>query len=81
MRDTSENRISAIGIKAQADETKFLTVVGHELGEKGPFEPEVLCRWARKLKPDGAICARFRITKINEQDVHRLREFVQGVLN
>ena len=78
VRDISENGIGVTGIKAQIDETKSLAVVGDEFGEIAPFEFEAQCRWARQLEPNGAICAGFRITRISEQDVLRLREFVQG---
>ena len=78
VRDISENGIGVTGIDAQIDETKLLAVVGDEFGEIAPFEFEAQCRWARQLEPDGAICAGFRITRISEQDVLRLREFVQG---
>jgi Mor family transcriptional regulator len=78
VRDISENGIGITGITAQVDEMKSLAVVGDEFGEIAPFEFEAQCRWARQLEPDGAICAGFCITRISEQDVFRLREFVQG---
>ena len=76
--DISENGIGITGITAQVDEMKSLAVVGDEFGEIAPFEFEAQCRWARQLEPEGAICAGFCITRISEQDVFRLREFVQG---
>ncbi|MGO9569448.1 MAG: PilZ domain-containing protein [Desulfomonilaceae bacterium] len=78
VRDISENGVGITGITAQVDEMKSLAVVGDEFGEIAPFEFEAQCRWARQLEPDGGICAGFRITRISEQDVFRLREFVQG---
>jgi Mor family transcriptional regulator len=78
VRDISENGIGVTGITAQVDEMKSLAVVGDEFGEIAPFEFEAQCRWARQLEPDGATCAGFRITRISDQDVLRLREFVQG---
>ena len=78
VRDISENGIGVTGIRAEVDEMKFLAVVGDEFGEIAPFEFEAQCRWARELEPDGATCAGFRITKISDQDVLRLREFLQG---
>jgi hypothetical protein len=78
VRDISENGIGIIGIKARIDEMKSLAVVGDEFGEIAPFEFEAQCRWARELKPDETNCAGFRITAINEQDLLRLREFIQG---
>jgi len=78
VRDISENGIGITGITAQVDEMKSLAVVGDEFGEIAPFEFEAQCRWARELEPDGGICAGFRITTISEQDIFRLREFVQG---
>jgi len=78
VRDISENGIGIIGIKARIDEMKSLAVVGDEFGEIAPFEFEAQCRWAKELKPDEKNCAGFRITAINEQDLLRLREFIQG---
>ncbi|MGO9569249.1 MAG: PilZ domain-containing protein [Desulfomonilaceae bacterium] len=78
VRDISENGIGVTGINAQIDETKLLAVVGDEFGEIAPFEFEAQCRWARQLEPDGGICAGFRITRMGEQDLLRLREFIQG---
>ena len=78
VRDISENGIGITGITARVDEMKSLAVVGDEFGQIAPFEFEAQCRWARELEPDGRTCAGFRITTISEQDIFRLREFVQG---
>jgi Mor family transcriptional regulator len=78
VRDISEKGIGVNGIRAQIDEIRSLAVVGDEFGEIAPFELEGQCRWAKRLDPDGPICAGFRITKIAEQDALRLREFIQG---
>ena len=78
VRDISENGIGIIGIRAQIDEMKSLAVVGDEFGEIAPFEFEAQCRWAKQLEPNGGISAGFRITRICEQDLLRLREFIQG---
>jgi uncharacterized protein (DUF433 family) len=78
VRDVSENGIGIAGIKAQIDEVKSLAVVGDEFGEIAPFEFKAQCRWARPVEPDGSMCAGFFITTISEQDLLRLREFIQG---
>jgi uncharacterized protein (DUF433 family) len=78
VRDVSEEGIGVAGIRAQIQETKCLAVVGDEFGEIAPFEFEAQCRWAKQVEPSGDICAGFRITKISEQDLLRLREFIQG---
>ena len=79
VRDISEMGIGIAGIRAQIEERKFLAVVGDEFGEIAPFEFEAQCRWAKQIGPAGEICAGFRITRISEQDLLRLREFSQGV--
>ncbi|MGO9566221.1 MAG: PilZ domain-containing protein [Desulfomonilaceae bacterium] len=76
--DISENGIGIVGIRAQIDEMKSLAVIGDEFGEIAPFEFEAKCRWARELEPDGRMCAGFQITRVGEQDLLRLREFIQG---
>ena len=78
LRDISENGIGIIGIRAQIDEMKSFAVIGDEFGEIASFEFESQCRWARQLEPDGEICAGFRITRIGEHGLLRLREFIQG---
>jgi uncharacterized protein (DUF433 family) len=78
VRDVSEQGIGVAGIRAQIRETKSLAVVGDEFGEIAPFEFEAQCRWAKQVEPDGEICAGFRITSISEQDLVRLKEFIQG---
>jgi uncharacterized protein (DUF433 family) len=81
VRDISENGISITGMGGQIGEIKSLVVVGYELGEVAPFEFEAQCRWANRLEPDGEICSGFRITRISEQDLLRLREFIQDELS
>jgi Mor family transcriptional regulator len=78
VRDISENGIGIVGIRTQIDEMKSLAVVGDEFGEIAPFEFEAQCRWAKQVEPGGESCAGFGITRINEQDLLRLREFIQG---
>jgi uncharacterized protein (DUF433 family) len=78
VRDISEYGIGVAGITARVDEVKSLAVVGDEFGEIAPFEFEAQCRWAKHVEPDGKICSGFRITSISEEDLLRLREFVQG---
>ena len=78
VRDISENGIGIIGIRAQINEMKSLAVVGDEFGEIAPFEFEAQCRWAKHVEPDGGFSAGFRITRMGEQDLLRLREFIQG---
>ena len=78
VRDISENGIGITGMKAQVDEMKSLAVVGDEFGEIAPFEFEAQCRWAKQVESDVGMCSGFRITRISEQDMFRLREFIQG---
>jgi uncharacterized protein (DUF433 family) len=78
VRDISENGIGITGMGGQIDETKSLVVVGYESGEIAPFEFEAQCRWVKRVEPDDVICSGFRITKIGEQDLLRLRELIQG---
>jgi uncharacterized protein (DUF433 family) len=78
VRDISEKGVGITGIGAQIDEMKSLAVVGDDFGEIAPFEFEAQCRWARRVEPDGGMCSGFRITRISEQDLFRLREFIQG---
>jgi uncharacterized protein (DUF433 family) len=78
VRDISEKGLGIAGIRAQIDEIKSLAVVGDEFGEIAPFELEAQCRWAKQVEPAGEICAGFRITRISEQDLLRLKEFIQG---
>ncbi len=78
VRDISEKGIGVIGIRAQIGETKSLAVVGDEFGQIAPFEFEVQCRWTKHLNLNGQICSGFSVTNISEQDLFRLREFIQG---
>jgi Mor family transcriptional regulator len=78
VRDISEEGIGIAGIRAQIDEIKYLAVVGDEFGEIAPFEFEAQCRWAKHVEPEGGFCSGFRIKGISEQDLLRLREFIQG---
>jgi uncharacterized protein (DUF433 family) len=81
VRDISENGIGITDMRGQIDEIKSFVVVGYESGEIAPFEFEAQCRWVKRVEPDEVICSGFRITKIGEQDLLRLRELIQGELS
>ena len=78
VRDISEKGIGIVGIRAQIDEIKSLAVVGDELGLIAPFEFKAQCRWTKRLGPNGDICSGFSVLSISEQDLFRLREFMDG---
>jgi len=78
LRDITERGLGVEGIEATPNEIKQLMVLGDELGEIAPFELEAECRWAGPVGVEGTMCAGFQIKKISEEDLGRLREFLQG---
>jgi len=76
VRDISEKGLRVDGIKANVGDIKNLAVVGDPLGQIAPFELEAECRWVGCVAPGGETCAGFRITRISDEDLGRLRKFI-----
>jgi len=76
VRDISERGLRVDGIKANVGDTRNLAIVGDALGQVVPFEFEAECRWVGHVDSGGETCAGFRITRISDEDLVRLRKFI-----
>jgi hypothetical protein len=74
--DICEQGVGVRGIMAKVGEIRNLVILGDELGELEPFEFEAECKWAAHRYPAYRSSAGFRITRIADADVIRLKDFI-----
>ena len=77
LRDISEQGLAVVGTDVCVNQRKTFAVLGDEFGEVAPFELEAKCRWVQQTGPDDLPIAGFEITRISQEDLVRLRVFVE----
>jgi hypothetical protein len=77
VKDLTENGLQIVNLKARAGETKKLLIQGSEYADVRPFSFEAQCRWARIETSPTRHVAGFEITRISDDDLQQLREFIQ----
>jgi len=75
--DVTEKGVGVIGLPAQVDELKSLTIYSEDFLEIEPIYMEAKCRWV-KDDPDLTNCmSGFQISRISERDFSHLRRLIQ----
>ncbi|MBI5569139.1 MAG: PilZ domain-containing protein [Desulfomonile tiedjei] len=77
LRDISEHGLAVVGTDVCVNQRKTFAVLGDDFGEVAPFELEAQCRWVRQPGPEDLPIAGFEITKISQEDLIKLRLFVE----
>lgn len=77
VRDITEEGVGVFGIEASVYQVKYFVVLGDPFGEVEPFEFVAECRWSRVLDGDNGQSSGFRIVRIVDQDLRKLRKLIQ----
>ncbi|MGO9571992.1 MAG: PilZ domain-containing protein [Desulfomonilaceae bacterium] len=78
VKDLSEQGLQIVNLSTNVGERKNFLIQASEFADVHPFSFEAECRWARAQTDNGRHLAGFEITRISDEDLQQLREFIRS---
>jgi hypothetical protein len=78
VKDLSEKGVRICNLRVDVGERKNFLIQASEYADVQPFSFEAECRWVRSETDKERQVAGFEITRISDEDLCQLREFIQA---
>jgi PilZ domain len=78
VKDLSEKGVRICNLRVDVGERKNFLIQASEYADVQPFSFEAECRWVKNETDKERQVAGFEITRISEDDLSQLREFIQA---